>query len=89
MSIMDDTTKDVVASAIKAAPPVSVVGMHFLGYGLAEWLVAVTLVYTILQVVVLLRDKVFSSELKRREEKQYRDRVRRRKLGKELHDDDS
>jgi len=79
MSIMDDTTKDVVASAIKAAPPVSMVGMHFLGYGIADWLVAITLVYTILQVVVLLRDKVFSSELKRKEEKQYRERVRKKR----------
>jgi hypothetical protein len=82
MSIMDDTTKEVVASAVKAAPPVSMVGMHFLGYGIADWLIAVTLVYTILQVVVLLRDKVFSSELKRREEKQYKERVRRHKIEK-------
>lgn len=77
MSIMDDTTKDVVVSAVKAAPPVSMVGMHFLGYGIADWLIAVTLVYTILQVVVLLRDKVFYSELKRQEEKQHRDRTKR------------
>jgi len=79
MPIMDDTTKDVVASAIKAAPPVSMVGMHFLGYGIADWLIAVTLVYTILQVVVLLRDKVFHSELHRQEEKQYRDRIRKKR----------
>lgn len=75
---MEDTTKDVVVSAVKAAPPVSMVGMHFLGYGIADWLVAVTLVYTILQVVVLLRDKVFYSELKRQEEKQHKDRVKRK-----------
>ena len=79
MSIMDDTTKDVVVSAVKAAPPVSMVGMHFLGYGIADWLIAVTLVYTILQVVVLLRDKVFHSELHRQEEKQYRDRIRKKR----------
>jgi len=77
MSIMDDTTKDVVVSAVKAAPPVSMVGMHFLGYGIADWLIAVTLVYTILQVVVLLRDKIFYSELKRQEERQHRDRLRK------------
>lgn len=79
MSIMDDTTKDVIASAAKAAPPVSIVGMHFLGYGISDWLIAVTLVYTILQVIVLIRDKIFYSELKRNEERQHRDRVRRAK----------
>jgi hypothetical protein len=86
MPIVDDTTKDVVASAIKAAPPVSMVGMHFLGYGIADWLLAVTLVYTILQLVVLLRDKVFYSELKRQEEKQHKQRVKRR-IAAERHDE--
>ena len=79
MGIMDDTTKDVVVSAVKAAPPVSMVGMHFLGYGVADWLVAVTLVYTILQVVILIRDKIYYSELKRREEKWHHERVTRQR----------
>lgn len=77
MGIMDDTTRDAIASAVKVAPPIAVTGMHFLGYGIAEWVLALTAVYTILQIVILIRDKIYYSELKRREERWHKERVKR------------
>lgn len=57
--IFNDRLNDVVASAAKAAPPVSVSGGLLLGLDLSQWLIVATLVYTLLQIVFLIRDKVF------------------------------
>lgn len=76
MLVMDDTTRDAVVSTVKVAPPIAVTGMHFLGYGVADWVLALTAVYTILQIVVLIRDKIYYSELKRHEERWHRERVK-------------
>lgn len=73
---MDDTTRDVAISTVKVAPPIAVTGMHFLGYGVADWVLTLTAVYTILQIVVLVRDKIYYSELKRHEERWHRERVK-------------
>jgi hypothetical protein len=76
MFVMDDTTRDVAISTVKVVPPIAVTGMHFLGYGVADWVLALTAVYTILQIVVLVRDKIYYSELKRHEERWHRERVK-------------
>ena len=76
MFVMDDTARDVAISTVKVAPPIAVTGMHFLGYGVADWVLALTAVYTILQIVVLVRDKIYYSELKRHEERWHRERVK-------------
>ena len=44
---------------IKATPPVAITGLMLGGVSLAEWLVIVTLIYTVLQCVFLLRDKLY------------------------------
>ena len=45
--------------AVKAAPPVTVVGMTLGGVSLQEWVLILTAVYTVLQIGFLIRDKVF------------------------------
>lgn len=50
---------DLAASAAKAAPPLSATVATLLGYGLQDWLVVITIIYTILQTVFLIYDKCF------------------------------
>ncbi|MGA7781165.1 MAG: hypothetical protein WCA85_26130 [Paraburkholderia sp.] len=56
--LADLLRSDLTASAVKATPPVSAVVATFLGVPLADWVLAVTLVYTSLQIYVLIRDKL-------------------------------
>lgn len=46
--------QEATAAVAKATPPVAVTGMYIAGYSLADWLVLLTLIYTTLQIVVLL-----------------------------------
>ena len=48
---------DILAEGAKAAPALTVGGLTLAGVGLADWLLAVTLVYTLAQLFFLLRDK--------------------------------
>lgn len=45
---------EVAVAAAKASPPLAVTGMHLLGHPLQDWLVLATLVYTVLQIILLL-----------------------------------
>lgn len=58
MGIMADTSRELAASAAKAAPSIAVTGSGLLGVPVSEWLLWCTLVYTILQTFILIRDKV-------------------------------
>lgn len=51
------TNSEFSAEALRAAPSVTVGGLTLFGVGLADWVLIVTLVYTLLQVGFLLRDK--------------------------------
>jgi len=66
--IADIARNDVVASAAKASIPISVVGVHLVGYTLADWVLIFTLIYTVLQTVFLIRDKLFRRRKSRKEE---------------------
>ena len=48
---------DILAEGAKAAPVLTVGGLTLVGVSLADWLLAVTLVYTLAQLFFLLRDK--------------------------------
>ena len=48
---------EVLTEAVKAAPAVTVGGLTLFGVGLADWVLIATLIYTGLQVYVLVRDK--------------------------------
>jgi hypothetical protein len=41
-------------AAIKAAPPITVTGLHFFGYPIQDWVALATLVYVLLQIALLL-----------------------------------
>lgn len=57
--VADLARSDVVNSAVKAAPPVGVTAATLLGLQLSDWVMIATLVYTVLQMIFLLRDKLF------------------------------
>ena len=57
--LADIARNDIAASAAKSTPPISAVIANFLGVPLADWVLIATLVYTILQIAFLLRDKLF------------------------------
>lgn len=45
---------EVAVAAAKASPPLAISGMYLLGHPLQDWLVLATLVYTVLQIILLL-----------------------------------
>lgn len=49
------TGHEIAGEVVKASPPVAVVGASFAGMALQDWLIAVTIIYTITQTVVLIR----------------------------------
>ena len=52
-------SQDTLAEASKAAPPVTVGGLSLVGVPLSDWLIIATLMYTVLQIVFLIRDKLY------------------------------
>lgn len=50
-------TRDTLIEAGKASPPVAVGGLSLAGVSLSDVLIITTLVYTLLQIYFLLRDK--------------------------------
>ena len=63
--------KEVVAttlSAIKSTPPVSIVGLHFLGVSLSDFTLMITAAYTLLLIFFLLRDRVYKPYKARKEQ---------------------
>jgi len=52
------TDLNAVTEAVKAAPPITVGGLTLWGVGLADWVLMLTAIYTVLQIGFLLRDKL-------------------------------
>lgn len=48
---------DITVEAVKAGPAIAVSGLTFMGVGLSDWLILLTIVYTIAQLGFLIRDK--------------------------------
>lgn len=48
---------EIVTEAARAAPAVTVTGLTLFGVSLSEWVLIMTLVYTLLQMFFLIRDK--------------------------------
>jgi hypothetical protein len=57
---------DLAAEAVKASPPLTVVGLSVAGVGLQDWVLLLTLIYTIIQIYLLVRDKVVLPYLEKR-----------------------
>lgn len=50
---MRDKAVEVAAEVAKATPPVSVVGLNFLGFPISDWVQLAVLLYTLMQMHVL------------------------------------
>lgn len=48
---------EIVTEAARAAPAVTVTGLTLFGVSLADWVLILTLLYTVLQMFFLIRDK--------------------------------
>lgn len=53
------TNHDISIEAVKAAPPVTVVGLSLAGVSLQDWVLIITLIYTVLSLIFLIRDKIY------------------------------
>lgn len=54
------TPEQHMTEVFKAAPPLVVTGAHFLGYSLQDWMIFFTIIYTVLQIILLIRRMVTS-----------------------------
>ncbi|WP_350030075.1 hypothetical protein [Caballeronia sp. AZ7_KS35] len=50
--------RDAASAVLKTAPPVSIVGAYLRGIHIADVVMILTLIYTTLQIYVLVRDKL-------------------------------
>lgn len=56
---MFDHTQDTVGGAVlKVAPPITVTTLKILGYPIADVAVVLTAIYTTLQIIFLIKDKI-------------------------------
>ena len=49
---------ETLAEAAKAAPAIAVSGMSLWGYPLSDWLIIITIVYTLVQLVLLIEKRI-------------------------------
>ena len=47
------------AEIAKASPPAVITTAHILGYSLSDWLILTSLIYTLILLYVLVRDKIY------------------------------
>lgn len=53
------TNHDITIEAARAAPPVTVVSLSLAGVSLQDWVLIITLIYTCLSLIFLIRDKLY------------------------------
>lgn len=58
-----------VAATAKVAPPIAVTGMQFAGYAVADWVMLLTLIYTVIQLGLLIWDRYKKFNAKKRDSK--------------------
>lgn len=58
------TSNELAAEAVKASPPLTVAGLTVYGVGLQDWILILTALYTIIQIFILIRDKLLTKEVK-------------------------
>lgn len=54
---MTTHNSEVITEGLKAAPAVTVGGLTLFGVGLSDWVLLATLLYTVMQMYFLIRDK--------------------------------
>lgn len=65
-----ETAMSGTATVAKVAPPIAVTGMQFFGYAVADWVMVLTLVYTAVQLGLLVWDRIKKRANKRRNTKE-------------------
>lgn len=65
----DTTVSSVVGEATKALPPVVVSTATYLGFTLQEWVYIATITYTVIQIAVIVYDKIIKPLRERRKRK--------------------
>jgi hypothetical protein len=58
------TSNELAAEAVKASPPLTVAGLTIYGVGLQDWILILTAIYTVIQIFILIRDKLLTQEVK-------------------------
>lgn len=54
---MTNNHPDIVTEAVKAAPTITVGGLTLFGVVLSDWVMILTIIYTVAQIIFLFRDK--------------------------------
>jgi hypothetical protein len=55
--------RDEITAAAKASPPVAVTAWHYIfDMPIEKWVAVATFVYVVLQIVVILRDRIFGRD---------------------------
>lgn len=54
------TPHEQVADLIKVAPPVAITSMSLAGYPMSDWVLLLTAIYTLLQILLLIRRMLVS-----------------------------
>lgn len=49
------TPQEQLADVAKAAPPLTITSMSILGFPMSDWVLLATLIYTVIQIVILTR----------------------------------
>ncbi len=52
------TNTDMATEVARAAPPLTITGMTLLGFPLSDWVLLLTAIYTIFQIVIVVRRMV-------------------------------
>lgn len=55
------TQVELIKETFRAAPPITVTGLTVFGVPIADWVAVATLLYIVLQVYFLLKEKVFKN----------------------------
>ena len=56
------TATDSSQEGVKAIPPLAVTGMTFLGFPMSDWVLALTAIYTAMQIALLMRKTIRAKE---------------------------
>lgn len=51
-------TQETIVATAKVAPPVVATGMTVAGYPLSDWLILLTIIYTVMQILVLVHKEL-------------------------------
>jgi hypothetical protein len=50
---------ELAVEAMRVSPPVTVAGLSLAGISLQDWVLVATLIYTVVSLIFLIRDKVY------------------------------